>query len=326
MNPLGLGSLSMRKGYKMKVHLLLAASAASLLLASPASALADIQPQARTQVPATQVQAPAVPATPAATAPKPVAPPAPQASAEPVSLQPTPLPANVAKMPNPPVAPVSVSTSYAAPASLGDSGTMYAKQMALAGKMPVAGDDAARVAAIAPAAGTPTAAAINAGKPAKMVAGVQMLPSQTIAANISGAKTFSTLLNVATATGVQSASFATPLPITLFAPDDAAFRKLPKNAFNILMTPANRAKLTKLMNYHIVPGVHDAASIRADIAAGRGTATYQTLAGDSLRITAGRNGVLTIIDDNGNRSRLTTTDAYQSNGVVHVVDTVIIPK
>lgn len=229
--------------------------------------------------------------------------------------------------------------------TLGDSGTMFARRLAAKDQ----DVSAANVAAIAPAAGTPApktivqppltapvtatppavvapapSAAPAAAPMAKMVGGAQMLSSRTIMDNITGARDFSTLVKALNTSGVNAA-LSGPGPFTVFAPTNKAFAKLPKASLNELMKPESKDKLTKLLNYHVIAGTHDAASILADIKAAGGKTTYQSVAGSELTASLVK-GVVTLTDENGNVSHVTTADVYQSNGIVHVVDTVVIPK
>jgi uncharacterized surface protein with fasciclin (FAS1) repeats len=110
----------------------------------------------------------------------------------------------------------------------------------------------------------------------------------------------------------------------LFAPTDAAFRLLPNGTVDALMSPRSRPELTALVNYHIVPGAKTRSQIAADIQAGGGTASYRTQQGQTLRVRmeAGR---IVLSDPSGRRSAVTQADIAQSNGVLHVVDAVLIP-
>lgn len=298
----------------MKFRSLMTVSATCLLLALPAVA-------AETEM------MPAVPAPEVPRAPDEV-----PASGEPVALQPVaqPIASTQTQIMEPTALPSEVAASLtqsvpARPAqemraTLGDAGLMYTMER----QGIAAQGDAAAVASIAPAAGGASASPINTDKPVRTIGGAQVVPTSTIAQNIAGPNNLTTLEKVIGEAQLQD-TLAANGPVTLFAPSNNAFGKLPKASFDNLQTPANRDKLTKLLNYHIVPGQHDAASIRADIAAGGGKATYQTQAGENLTATM-RGNSITLTDGNGNRSRVALADAYQSNGVMHIVDTVLIPQ
>lgn len=234
----------------------------------------------------------------------------------------------------------AISTSEPDPqVSLGGGGTMYSDMMAArkaASVTPAAGDAApvqgqkkiaqppltAPVTDVVPVV-APAAVPVVA-HPAKTVGGAQMLPTQTIMANVVKSKDHTTLVKAIDNAGLENV-LSGPGPFTVFAPTNKAFAKIPKNALAGLMRPESKEKLTKLLNYHVIAGTHDAAAILADIKTGGGKATYQTVAGSNLIATVVK-GIVTLTDENGNVSHVTTPDVYQSNGVVHVVDTVVIPK
>jgi uncharacterized surface protein with fasciclin (FAS1) repeats len=178
-------------------------------------------------------------------------------------------------------------------------------------------DDAAMndgaMAEAAPAAGAPV-----------MVGGAEMLPTKTIVENASASKDHTTLVAAVKAAGlVETLSGAGPF--TVFAPTNAAFAKLPAGAVDGLLKPAAKADLAKVLTYHVVPGTMTAEKIAAAIAAGNGSATLTTVQGEKLTATA--NGpTVTLTDAKGGKSTVTQADVMQSNGVVHVVDTVLMPK
>ena len=116
-----------------------------------------------------------------------------------------------------------------------------------------------------------------------------------------------------------------PGPFTVFAPDNAAFEKIPAATRESLMAPAGKADLTKILTYHVVPGRLTAADIAAQATANGGTATLMTVQGEELKVMAGPNGSWVITDAKGGKSTITQADVAQSNGVVHVVDAVLMP-
>jgi uncharacterized surface protein with fasciclin (FAS1) repeats len=158
-----------------------------------------------------------------------------------------------------------------------------------------------------------------------MVGGAAMSPNDTIVTNAAKASNLTTLV-----AAVQAAGLAETLggagPFTVFAPDNAAFEKVPVAARESLMAPAGKADLTKILTYHVVPGRLTAADIAAQAQANGGTATLTTVEGGALTVTAGPNGTWVITDENGGRSTITQADVGQSNGIVHVIDTVLMPK
>jgi uncharacterized surface protein with fasciclin (FAS1) repeats len=110
----------------------------------------------------------------------------------------------------------------------------------------------------------------------------------------------------------------------VFAPTNAAFAKLPAGTVETLVKPENKDTLTKILTYHVVPGRITSGAIAAKIKAGRGSATLTTVQGE--RLTARMNGrTLVLRDAKGGTSRVTIANVMQSNGVIHVVDTVLMP-
>ena len=170
----------------------------------------------------------------------------------------------------------------------------------------------------APAPGAPTA-------PNPAIGGAAMDATKTIVANASAAPTLSTFVKAITAADL-TATLSGPGPYTVFAPTDDAFTRLPPDTLAQLMKPENKALLAKVLTYHVVPGTIDFAQLKAQIAAGNGTATLTTVAGQPLKVTITGNNVVTLISVNGNVSYLETPDVHQSNGIVHVVNGVLLPK
>jgi uncharacterized surface protein with fasciclin (FAS1) repeats len=147
--------------------------------------------------------------------------------------------------------------------------------------------------------------------------------SQTVAANVVAADRLSTLESA-----VVAANLAEPLggsgPFTVFAPDNAAFTLVRPEALQALMQPANRAQLENVLKAHVVAGRVTAAELGAQIDAGNGTATLETIGGD--RLTATREGQSIVITGAHNsRAYVTQADANASNGVIHIVNGVLLP-
>lgn len=191
---------------------------------------------------------------------------------------------------------------------------------------------AASTAALALAACTPAAeetapADASAMAPASadpMVGGAAMSPNDTIVANASKASTLTTLVSAVTAAGlVETLSGAGPF--TVFAPDNAAFAKVPAATLTALMAPAGKADLTKILTYHVVSGRVTAADLTSQIQAGGGEAVLTTVQGGKLTASVGPNGSVILTDAAGGTSTVTQADVMQSNGVVHVIDTVVMP-
>lgn len=178
-------------------------------------------------------------------------------------------------------------------------------------------------AAPAPQSTAPAPTAAAAPNPA--VGGVAMDATKTIIANASAAPNLSTLVKAVTAADL-TATLSGPGPFTVFAPTDDAFSRLPPDTLAQLMKPENKALLAKVLTYHVVPGTIDFAQLKAQIAAGGGTATLTTVAGQPVKATITGNNVVTLTSVNGNVSYLETPDVHQSNGIVHVVNGVLLPK
>ena len=152
-----------------------------------------------------------------------------------------------------------------------------------------------------------------------------MSPNATIVANASKAANLTTLVSAVQAAGLAETLSATG-PFTVFAPDNAAFEKIPAATRESLMTPAGKTALTKILTYHVVPGRLTAADLSAQAQANGGKAELTTVQGDTLTVTVNADGSVTVTDAKGGTSKVTQADVMQSNGVVHVIDTVVMPK
>lgn len=168
-------------------------------------------------------------------------------------------------------------------------------------------------------------AAAPAEAPAMPAAGAAASSSnETIVAAASKAPNLSTLVAAVQAAGLVE-TLQGPGPFTVFAPDNAAFDKIPQATRTALMQPAMKADLTKILTYHVVVGRLTAADIAAQAQAAGGTATLTTVQGENLKVAAGPNNSWVITDAKGGTSTITQADLAQSNGVVHVIDTVLMP-
>lgn len=136
---------------------------------------------------------------------------------------------------------------------------------------------------------------------------------------------FSTLVSAVTAADLGS-TLSGAGPFTVFAPTNAAFEKIPAATRNNLMAPAGKADLTKILTYHVVPGRVDAATLTQQIQAGGGSAALTTVEGSVLTARAGADGSVTLTDENGGVSRVVQTDVAATNGVIHAIDTVVMPN
>ena len=157
-----------------------------------------------------------------------------------------------------------------------------------------------------------------------MVGGAPMMASKTIVENASQAKNLTTLVAAVKAAGLVD-TLSGPGPFTVFAPTNTAFDKLPKGTVEKLTQPDMKADLTKILTYHVVPGKVDAAEIMKGIKAGGGSYNMKTVEGETL--TAKMDGdKVALIDAKGGGAMVEIADVYQSNGVVHVIDSVLMPK
>lgn len=114
-------------------------------------------------------------------------------------------------------------------------------------------------------------------------------------------------------------------PFTVFAPTNTAFAKLPKGTVSTLLQAENKKKLAKILTYHVVAGKFEAADVVAAIKKGHGSFTIKTVSGDELVATM-NNGAVILTDENGGVAGITATDVQASNGIIHVIDTVVLPK
>lgn len=156
-----------------------------------------------------------------------------------------------------------------------------------------------------------------------VVGGAEMFPTKTIVANAVNSPIHTTLV-----AAVKQAGLVDTLngagPFTVFAPTDEAFGKVPKATVDTLMAPANKATLTKVLTYHVVPGRLSSADLAAKIAAGGGTANLTTAQGETLVLTQ-KDGKVVITGKGGSWAHVSQADVFQSNGVIHVVDGVLTP-
>lgn len=158
----------------------------------------------------------------------------------------------------------------------------------------------------------------------KMVGGAAMYPTRDIVDNAVNSADHTTLVAAVKAAGLVD-TLKMAGPFTVFAPTNMAFAALPAGTVDTLLRPENKPVLTQVLTYHVVPGRIDAASLAQQIKAGGGKATLQTASGGML--TAGMRGKdVVVMDVKGNAAVVTTADVYQSNGVIHVVDKVLLPS
>jgi uncharacterized surface protein with fasciclin (FAS1) repeats len=156
-----------------------------------------------------------------------------------------------------------------------------------------------------------------------MVGGATMYPSKNIIENAVNSKDHTTLVAAVKAAGLVN-TLSGPGPFTVFAPTNAAFDKLPAGTVDMLLKPDMKPMLQKVLTYHVVAGRLTAADISKAIMAGGGKATLKTVEGETLIATMA-GGKLTLTDAKGGMSHVAIGDVMQSNGVIHVVDTVLLP-
>jgi len=156
------------------------------------------------------------------------------------------------------------------------------------------------------------------------VGGADMYPTKNIVENAVNSPIHKTLVAAVKAAGLVD-TLETPGPFTVFAPTDAAFAKLPAGTVDTLVKPENKATLTKILTYHVVAGRISSKDIADGIKAGGGKYEMTTVEGGKLTATmAGKKILLT--DAKGNTATITTANVYQSNGVIDVIDTVLMPN
>ena len=172
-----------------------------------------------------------------------------------------------------------------------------------------------------PAADMPAAEPAMAENP--MVGGAPMYADKDIIDNAVNSKDHTTLVAAVKAAGLVE-TLKGAGPFTVFAPVNAAFEALPAGTVDTLLKPESKADLTKVLTYHVVPGKIDAASLVSQIQSGGGSATLTTVQGATLTAKLAGAGV-SLTDAKGNVASVTTADVMQSNGVIHVIDKVLMP-
>ncbi|WP_267433285.1 fasciclin domain-containing protein [Sphingomonas sp. GM_Shp_1] len=170
---------------------------------------------------------------------------------------------------------------------------------------------------------TPSTAA-PAPAEAPMMPDQAMAPTRTILDNAAATPSLSSLVAAVRASGLAT-TLAGPGPYTLFAPSNEAFGRLAPGVQEQLLQPANRDSLVRLLRFHMLPGTVGVAELQRRIAAGGGTATIMTVQGEPLTVTMTQS-VITLTDAGGNKSYIEAGDLAQANGVIHIVNGVLVPK
>jgi uncharacterized surface protein with fasciclin (FAS1) repeats len=165
---------------------------------------------------------------------------------------------------------------------------------------------------------------VSAQEKTVQVGGAPMYPSKNIIQNAVNSKDHTTLVAAVKAAGLVDTLQGSG-PFTVFAPTNTAFGKLPAGTVDTLVKPENKATLTKILTYHVVPGRLTATNLMKAVKDGNGKAQFKTVAGETLVIEQAGPGKLSVTDAKGGKSMVTIADVLQSNGVIHVVDTVLLP-
>ena len=156
-----------------------------------------------------------------------------------------------------------------------------------------------------------------------MVGGAAMYPSKDIVDNADNSKDHTTLVAAVKAAGLVD-TLKSAGPFTVFAPTNEAFAALPAGTVDTLLKPENKPVLTKVLTYHVVPGKLDGAALSQRVMAGNGRAMLQTASGGTLIVTMSGSNVM-VTDEKGGTAMVTIANVYQSNGVIHVVNKVLLP-
>lgn len=157
-----------------------------------------------------------------------------------------------------------------------------------------------------------------------MVGGAPMYPNKTIVENAANSKDHTTLVAAVKAAGLVD-TLNSKGPFTVFAPTNEAFAKLPAGTVDTLVKPESKADLTKILAYHVVSGTHTAKQLMAEAKMQNGKTVLKTVQGESLTVML-HEGKLLVMDAKSGKAAVTIADVMQSNGVIHVIDSVLMPK
>ncbi|HEY1746913.1 MAG TPA: fasciclin domain-containing protein [Xanthobacteraceae bacterium] len=181
---------------------------------------------------------------------------------------------------------------------------------------------AAAILALTASASGPLSAAMS--EKTVNVGGAPMYPSKNIVQNAVNSKDHTTLVAAVKAAGLVE-TLESPGPFTVFAPTNEAFAKLPAGTVDTLLKPENKPMLTKVLTYHVVPGRMTAMNLMKAVKDGEGEAKLKTVEGDWLIVKQAGPGKLSVTDAKGDVAMVSIGDVMQSNGVIHVIDTVLLP-
>ncbi len=175
-------------------------------------------------------------------------------------------------------------------------------------------------------AGAALAAVTSAPLAAKnpMVGGAAMYANKNIVANAVNSKDHTTLVAAVKAAGLVD-TLSGKGPFTVFAPTNAAFARLPAGTVETLVKPENKGTLTSILTYHVVPGRITAGQIASLAARNKGMARLKTVQGETLRFHKNKRGGWAVMDSKGGMATITIANVMQSNGVIHVIDRVLMP-
>jgi uncharacterized surface protein with fasciclin (FAS1) repeats len=157
-----------------------------------------------------------------------------------------------------------------------------------------------------------------------MVGGAAMYANKNIVENAMNSKDHTTLVAAVKAAGLVD-TLEGAGPFTVFAPTNDAFAKLPAGTVDTLLKPENKDMLVKILTYHVLPGKYTAARLKKEVMKDGGTATIKTVQGDALTFTM-EGSDLVVKDEKGGTAHITTANVMQSNGVIHVIDSVLQPN
>ena len=164
----------------------------------------------------------------------------------------------------------------------------------------------------------------DAAKMNPMVGGAAMMANKDIVSNAVNSPDHTTLVAAVKAAGLVD-TLQGPGPFTVFAPTNAAFKLLPDGTVDTLLQPDNKAKLTAVLTYHVVSGKYDSKALMSLINKGHGTGTLKTVQGGTLTFKMNGPKNIVVTDANGGTASISTYDVYQSNGVIQVIDKVLLP-
>ncbi len=165
---------------------------------------------------------------------------------------------------------------------------------------------------------------VNAAQQDPMVGGAAMFPSKNIVQNAINSTDHTTLVTAIKAAGLVE-TLEAPGPFTVFAPTNEAFSKLPAGTVDNLLKPENKDMLTKILTYHVVAGRVNADDLKKMIKQGHGKAQLKTVSGGTVW-ASDHDGRIMLQDEKGGTATITIANVYQSNGVIHVVDSVLLPN